>query len=297
MTASVLEAVSGPAFQSVRKRLDSLGAAPPQVLLLEGGSEASRMDAALYWACRCSCPAAAETGSPCLTCPTCSQIAAHEYLDLICLDGRISNKQDQEEPGPVRALNMDNVRALKSVIAGAPHSGPCRIVVLAGLDSTRTEAANALLKALEEPSPSTIFVLLTPQREQILPTLVSRSFCFTLPWPDPEAADAAMSALQDDIALFLQTGQKLFSVTGQRSFSQAQAQDMLTAVQKSLLRVMAGSPHAGHLDDELSSLPPASRVLACRFLKDAADLLAAQVTPSRAVEAFMANLFALRHGL
>ena len=78
MSDPVLEAVSGPAFQSVRERLDSLGAAPPQVLLLEGGSEAARTDAALYWACRCSCPSARQTGTPCLSCPTCRQIAAFE---------------------------------------------------------------------------------------------------------------------------------------------------------------------------------------------------------------------------
>ena len=44
MSDPVLEAVSGPAFQSVRERLDSLGAAPPQVLPLEGGAEAARTD-------------------------------------------------------------------------------------------------------------------------------------------------------------------------------------------------------------------------------------------------------------
>ena len=76
---------------------------------------------------------------------------------------------------------MDNVRGLKSVISDPPHNPGFRVVILAGIETTRTEAANALLKALEEPSPSTLFVLLTPQREQILPTLVSRSFYFTLP--------------------------------------------------------------------------------------------------------------------
>ncbi len=106
MSDSVLEAVSGPAFQSVRERLDSLGAAPPQVLLLEGGSEAARTDAALYWACRCSCPSARQTGTPCLSCPTCRQIAAFEYLDLIALDGRISNKEDKENPGKIRCCSQ-----------------------------------------------------------------------------------------------------------------------------------------------------------------------------------------------
>ena len=161
------------------------------------------------------------------------------------------------------------------------------------LDRARTEAANALLKALEEPSPSTLFVLLTPQREQILPTLVSRSFCFTLPWPDPEQADAETAALQDSIADFLETGRGLFAVTGQHGFTAAQGRAMLTAVQKSLLRVMARSPHPGHLEHILGDMPPASQVLACRFLYEAENLIQAQVTPARAIEAFMANLFVL----
>ena len=293
MSDPVLEAVSGPAFQSVRERLDSLGAAPPQVLLLEGGSEAARTDAALYWACRCSCPSARQTGTPCLSCPTCRQIAAFEYLDLIALDGRISNKADTENPGTSRALSMDNVRGLKSVISDPPHNPGFRVVILAGIETTRTEAANALLKALEEPSPSTLFVLLTPQRVQILPTLVSRSFCFTLPWPDPEQADAETAALQDSIADFLETGRGLFAVTGQHGFTAAQGRAMLTAVQKSLLRVMARSPHPGHLEHILGDMPPASQVLACRFLYEAENLIQAQVTPARAIEAFMANLFVL----
>lgn len=293
MSDPVLEAVSGPAFQSVRERLDSLGAAPSQVLLLEGGSEAARTDAALYWACRCSCPSARQTGTPCLSCPTCRQIAAFEYLDLIALDGRISNKEDKENPGKIRALSMDNVRGLKSVISDPPHNPGFRVVILAGIETTRTEAANALLKALEEPSPSTLFVLLTPQREQILPTLVSRSFCFTLPWPDPEQADAETAALQDSIADFLETGRGLFAVTGQHGFTAAQGRAMLTAVQKSLLRVMARSPHPGHLEHILGDMPPASQVLACRFLYEAENLIQAQVTPARAIEAFMANLFVL----
>ena len=68
---------------------------------------------------------------------------------------------------------------------------------------------------------------------------------------------------------------------------------MLTAVQKSLLRVMARSPRTGHLEDVLAAMPPASQAQACRFLYEAENLLQAQVTPARAIEAFMANLFVL----
>ena len=76
---------------------------------------------------------------------------------------------------------MQRVRELKSRLRDAPHGQGRRVVLLMGLSLNRDEAANALLKALEEPSPTTVFVLLAPQREQLLPTLVSRSFCLTLP--------------------------------------------------------------------------------------------------------------------
>ena len=62
--SAILEAIAGTPFAHVRDRLDSLGAAPPQVLLLEGGTETQRLDAALYWACRANCPDAERDGSP-----------------------------------------------------------------------------------------------------------------------------------------------------------------------------------------------------------------------------------------
>ena len=189
---TLLPAIAHAAFDRLKAVLDNLGAAPPQVLLLEGGSEAQRMDTARYWAMRINCPTAGTTGTPCLACPSCQQIAAGEHLDLAAYDGRISNREDEENPGPVRAFNMERVRELKVRLRDAPHGQGRRVVLLMGLSLTRDEASNALLKALEEPSNTTVFVLLAPQREQLLPTLVSRSFCLTLPWPDCHADDPDM---------------------------------------------------------------------------------------------------------
>ena len=204
---TLLPAIAHAAFDRLKAVLNNLGAAPPQVLLLEGGSEAQRMDTARYWAMRINCPTAGTTGIPCLACPSCQQIAAGEHLDLAAYDGRISNREDEENPGPVRAFNMERVRELKVRLRDAPHGQGRRVVLLMGLSLTRDEASNALLKALEEPSKTTVFVLLAPQREQLLPTLVSRSFCLTLPWPDCHADDPEMQPWEDALAQFLVQGQ------------------------------------------------------------------------------------------
>lgn len=295
----LLPAIAGTAFDRVRRVLDRLGHAPPQVLLLEGGTEAQRMDAARYWAARINCPQAAGAGVPCLQCPSCLQIAAGEHLDWAAYDGRISNRDDEENPGPVRAFNMERVRELKARLRDAPHGSGRRVVLLTGLGLTRDEAANALLKALEEPSPTTVFILLAPQREQLLPTLVSRSFCLTLPWPDSRSDDDGMHAWEGLLADFLQNGTEFLDKTSARgAVDAALAARLLLCCRKAMSRLLAGEHDAGRpLDAALASLDDMGRATACRWFAEAQDALHYGVTPARVLEALAARLFTLRRAV
>lgn len=292
---ALLPAIAGPAFDRLRHVLDRLGEAPPQVLLLEGGTEVQRMDVARYWAARINCPQTV-TGTPCLQCPTCRQIAAGEYLDWAAYDGRISNREDEESPGPVRALNMEHVRELKVRLRDTTHGGGRRVVVLAGLRLTRDEAANALLKVLEEPSSTTVFILLTPQREQLLPTLVSRSFCLTLPWPDSRQEDAQLQEWPNMLARFLQTGKGFLDKTSVRGAVDADlASRLLLCCQKAMIRVLAGE-HTNDrpLDAAFMSLDARGRAVACRWFTEAQEALQYGVAPARVLEALAMQLFVLR---
>ena len=293
---TLLPAIADAAFDRLKDVLDNLGAAPPQVLLLEGGSEAQRLDAARYWAARINCPQAAATGKPCLACPSCLQIAAGEHLDLAAYDGRISNREDEENPGPVRAFNMERVRELKVRLRDAPHGQGRRVVLLMGLSLTRDEASNALLKALEEPSNTTVFVLLAPQREQLLPTLVSRSFCLTLPWPDCHADDPAMQPWEDALAQFLVQGQGfLDKVAGKGAIDASGATRLLLCCQKAMSRILSGRHNpARPLDAALVLLHGKGRVAACQWFAEAQEALNYGVTPARVLETLAARLFALR---
>ena len=268
---TLLPAIAHAAFDRLKAVLDNLGAAPPQVLLLEGGSEAQRMDTARYWAMRINCPTAGTTGTPCLVCPSCQQIAAGEHLDLAAYDGRISNREDEENPGPVRAFNMERVRELKVRLRDAPHGQGRRVVLLMGLSLTRDEASNALLKALEEPSNTTVFVLLAPQREQLLPTLVSRSFCLTLPWPDCHADDPAMQPWEDALAQFLVQGQGfLDKVAGKGAIDASGATRLLLCCQKAMSRILSGRHNpARPLDAALVLLHGKGRAAACQWFAEA----------------------------
>ena len=291
-----LDSIGGTEFARIRTALSRLGGQPPQVLLLEGGNEASRWACALFWAMRVNCPNVGNDSAPCLACPTCQQIRAGEHVDLLAYEGRISNREDSENPGLVRALNMDNIRDLKACLGTAPH-GRMRVVVLLGLTNQRGGAANALLKQLEEPTANTRFVLLTPQREQLLPTLVSRSFCLSLPWPDRHSTDPAVAAWEDDVALFLTTGRGLLDkLTARGAVDATLAAGLVLAMQKALARVLAGEQTGHALDSALARLDAKGLATCKHWLDDAQDMLAFAVTPARVMEALVMNLCLLVNG-
>ena len=295
---AVFASLDSPDFSPLKTLLQALAQRPPQVLLLEGGSEEQRLEMAFYWAACCQCPQALRGGAPCLSCPSCLQIAANEHLDLCVYDGRISNRDDEENPGPVRALSMENLRQLKQQLRDAPHGEGRRVIVLVGLTGQRAASANALLKALEEPSPHNVFVLLAPQREQLLPTLVSRSLCLTLPWPDPLARNAAPAEWVDAFGMFLQCGRGLFEKTTARNALDAQlAQLLVLSCQKALARVLSGAADpASPLDTALMPLSSAALASCAAWCDEALEALRQAVTPARVIEALACRLHVLRGG-
>ena len=69
---------------------------------------------------------------------------------------------------------IGQVREILRLASGRPFEGARRVFILEA-DTLRTEAANALLKTLEEPEGETVFVLLAGSREGVLPTILSRA--------------------------------------------------------------------------------------------------------------------------
>jgi DNA polymerase-3 subunit delta' len=80
--------------------------------------------------------------------------------------------------GPL--IRISQIRELRHQLAMRPYEGRMRVVIIAGAHTMNPEAANALLKALEEPPAGNLFVLTTAQTSDLLPTIVSRcqQVCF-----------------------------------------------------------------------------------------------------------------------
>ena len=208
--------------------LEAVAPAPPQALILEGGTAAERAEVALWLTARLNCP---QPGAPCGVCPTCRQIVDKVFLDMQYFDGG------------VESLKVDAMREVRKLVGEPPRGEGTRVIVLAEAQALTDEAANALLKAMEEPRPGNLFLLLAPQRERLFATLVSRSWVLTLAWPDTALATAGgeddPGPILDALHEFWRTGRGWFTGIKTRP-SKTMAERVLTELSRELAGALAG---------------------------------------------------------
>ena len=302
-------------FERMRSTLQQLMVSPPQVLLIEGGLAEQRKATADYWALLLNCErlhpkqeatqqlglgfaevpcnvdntTTAETVTPCLHCPTCIRFLAHQHRDLFFLDGAASS------------IKMDDVREVRSVLGEPPRESAYRVVIFHEAQIILEAAANSLLKSFEEPRKATTFMLLAPQRERLLPTLVSRSMCLTLPWPRQE--DATLSPVArlwlGVLEEFLQTGKGLFAYSSVKGEVTPQvAQEIIELLRKSLAARIrfeqSGQAAARGVETLLQRVPFARLRMVDELLAEAQDSIIYTVNPALVVEWLVTRLFLLQ---
>ncbi|MET0379749.1 MAG: DNA polymerase III subunit delta', partial [Spongiibacteraceae bacterium] len=149
----------------------------PHALLLAGPSGVGkrRFAAALSAALLCQSP---ERGIACGRCRTCGLMTAGTHPDWTWLT--------PEEKG--KAIKIDWVRELVLSMAQTAQQGGLKLAVLEPAEAMNRNAANALLKTLEEPSGATVLMLISDSPARLLPTIRSR--CQRLDFPVPPLAAA-----------------------------------------------------------------------------------------------------------
>jgi DNA polymerase III subunit delta' len=101
---------------------------------------------------------------------------------------------------------ISQIREVVKVASSRPFEGARRVILL-DADSFRVEAANALLKTLEEPEGETVFILLANSREGVMPTISSRARLVRFdPVPRPEVAEFLKTRGADDPELYAALG-------------------------------------------------------------------------------------------
>src|SRR4030066_11429 len=172
-------------------RLQELRKRPLHGLLFKGSKGIGKFDLAMNFAQSLLCQHPDESGLACGKCPSCHWFEQESHPDFRLLQPEALSLDGEETESGKKAskqISVDQVRGLADFVGMSAHQGGRRVVVIHPPEAMNTNAANALLKSLEEPPPGLLFILVSHKPQQLLPTILSRCLSFVLPAPDAASA-------------------------------------------------------------------------------------------------------------
>ncbi|MDH3319198.1 MAG: DNA polymerase III subunit delta' [Betaproteobacteria bacterium] len=173
----------------------------PHALLIHGAQGIGKLALAERFAQRLLCESADARSAPCGECEGCRWFDAGSHPDFRrvepeALARQYGTAEDLDEPAaaptrsakPSNEIKVDQVRALDGFLNLKSHRGGRRVALIHPAEAMNPNAANALLKGLEEPPGSTLFLLVSHRPARLLATIRSR--CVAVPVEVPDAAAA-----------------------------------------------------------------------------------------------------------
>lgn len=192
-----------PSFQQdAWDRLVRLAERAPHALLLHGPEGVGKLQLAERFAQLLLCEAARPRAAPCGKCDGCRWFLAGHHPDVRFVEPEAIARRVAADDGegsekskakPSLEIKIDQVRGLADFVNLASHRGGKRVVLVHPAEAMNVPAANALLKSLEEPPESALFILVSHRAARLLPTVRSR--CVPVPVPLPPA-DVARAWLE-----------------------------------------------------------------------------------------------------
>jgi DNA polymerase III subunit delta' len=167
-----------------------------QVLLLAGPEGIGKSAFARTLAQALLCMALPASAKPCDACQSCRLFESGNHPDFRLLEPGGPNEEEEgangEEGGTrtkaaSRWIKVDAVRALADFLALTSHFAGTKVVLIDPADRLYANAANALLKTLEEPV-NTRFVMVSSKPARLPPTVRSRCVRINFPLPPAELA-------------------------------------------------------------------------------------------------------------
>jgi DNA polymerase-3 subunit delta' len=157
--------------------------------LFTGPPGSGRSSAAVAFAQSLICP-----NNGCGTCSDCNaaKTSGHPDVEIIRTEGL--------------SIKVEEIRELLTRVAWAPSMGGWRVVVMEDADRLTESAANALLKAIEEPGSRTVWLLCAPTLHDVMPTIRSRCRHLQLRTPSIEAVTQVLinrDKISPDMAQFV----------------------------------------------------------------------------------------------
>ena len=202
--------------------------------LITGPQGVGRRTLAIRFSQALNCSQPVEPGIPCGDCRACKWIERMQHPDLAVV---------QAEEGS-STLKVEQIRDLQRTLSLAPYESSYKIALLLRFEEANPNAANALLKTLEEPPPQVVMLVTASDVEDLLPTIVSRCEVIRL---RPLSLDLVSEGLQIRWGLSAEQARLLAHISGGRpgyAYKLSQNPDSLNQRQNQiddLFRLLAAS--------------------------------------------------------
>ena len=185
----------------------------PHAILLKGSQGIGKFDFAMNLAQSLLCEHPNADALACQDCPSCHWFLQETHPDFRLIQPDAMSEEEEVEgkaakKKPSHQISVDQVRALADFANLSAHQGGHRVVLIHPAEAMNTNAANALLKTLEEPSARMLIILVSHKPQQLLPTILSRCLTLVMPMPAVEASTAWLKqqGASNPIAMLAQAG-------------------------------------------------------------------------------------------
>lgn len=153
----------------------------PHAILLYGEEGSGKADFAQSLSAAMLCQQPTQNGEACGRCSACLLIAAETHPDLALIQP--APPENSKSKKPVLNIRIDTIRQLCNKLSSTSQFEGYRIAIIENADRMLVQAANALLKTLEEPGERTLIILVTSRPFRLPITIRSR--CQSLRFPQP----------------------------------------------------------------------------------------------------------------
>ncbi|WP_066567308.1 DNA polymerase III subunit delta' [Snodgrassella sp. CFCC 13594] len=177
-----------PWLQSIWQHIDQHWQQQPHAWLIHGHSGIGKRAFAEHLAQALLCEHSLAEHQPCGQCPSCHLFTQQSHPDFLMLTPPLA--EDEANPRARQQIKVESVRAALAFAHLSSHRGGRRVILIYPAESMNTQAANALLKILEEPPADVMFILVSHNKDRLLPTIKSRCRQLALPMPSHEQAMA-----------------------------------------------------------------------------------------------------------
>lgn len=223
-------------FKSELAQLLKQGSQLSHALLIKGPQGIGKQDFGMALAQGLLCEQPASAGAACGRCSACAWFTSGAHPDFRLLAPASEGEAEAEAGESAKKtkaspwISVEQVRELHDFIHVSSHRGGRKVILVSPAEALNINAANALLKNLEEPPARTHFILVSHRPQRLPRTIISRCRQLSLGRPDQATALAWLreqGVTEPEVALAQYSGAPLLALAASEGKELAGRRDFL----------------------------------------------------------------------